>query len=44
MWLDLENIIFSEMSDKNSIWDYLYLELKNNTNECTYKTETDSQT
>ena len=26
MWLDLENIIFSEMSDKNTVWDYLYME------------------
>ena len=51
LWMDLENTIvsemytvFSEMSEKD-IYDITYVwNLKNNTNEYIYKTETDSQT
>ena len=46
-WTDLENIIQSEVSQTktNVIWYHLYVESKkNDTNQLTYKTETDSQT
>ena len=45
-WMDLENIILSEVSQiKTNIMRYLlYVESKNNTNKSIYKTETDSQT
>ena len=44
LWMDLENTVFSEMSEKD-IYDITYVwNLKNNTNEYIYKTETDSQT
>ena len=42
-WMDLENIILSEVrqteKDKHYMWN-----LKNNTNGLIYKTETDSET
>ena len=43
--MDLENIILSEVSQTktNIITTYIW-NLKNNTNESIYKTETDSQT
>ena len=43
---DQEIIILSEVSRKetNTIKYYLYVDLKNNTNELIYKTEIDSQT
>ena len=44
--MDLENIMLSEISqtekDKNCVIVYMW-NLKNNTNECICKTETDSQ-
>ena len=47
-WMDLEIIILSEVSQTktNIIWYCLYVESKkkNDTNELTYKTETDPQT
>ena len=43
MWMDLENIILRKR--KTNIYDITYMwNLKNNTNESVYKTETDSQT
>ena len=40
MWMDLENIMLSEM-----LYGITYMwDLKNNPNESIYKTETDSQT
>ena len=47
MWVDLENIILSEVSQtkKNIIWYHFYkCYLKNSTNELIYETKTDSQT
>ena len=45
-WMDLENIILSEVSptekDKYCIISHMW-NLKNNTNESIYKTETDLQ-
>ena len=38
-----EYIILSEVSKKKFIWYHLHVESKNNTNECIYKTEVDSQ-
>ena len=45
-WMDLENIKLSEISQrKTKIYDITYMwNLKNNTSECIYKTETNSQT
>ena len=45
-WMDLENIILSEVSQTktNMISYYLYVKSKNDTNESIYKIETDSQT
>ena len=46
-WMDLENIMLSEISqtekDKNYFITYQVWNLKNNTNEHIHKTETDSQ-
>ena len=42
IWMDLENIIISELSQTKEEMVYItYVELKNNINECIYKTETD---
>ena len=45
MWMDLENIILSEISQTakaSTIWYYLYVESKKNLKtESIYKTETD---
>ena len=45
-WMDLENIKLSEISQrKTKIYDITYMwNLKNNTSESIYKTETDSKT
>ena len=45
-WMDLENIIPSEVSqtEKDKYYISYMWNLKNNTNEFIYKTETDSQT
>ena len=46
-WMGLEIIILSEVSqtDKDNYFQYLYVESKKyDTNESTYKMETDSQT
>ena len=44
IWMDLENIIISELSQTKEEMVYItYVELKNNINECIYKTETDLQ-
>ena len=46
-WMDLESIMVSEMSDRERqiLYDITYMwNLKNNTNESIYETETDSQT
>ena len=46
MWMDPENSVLSEISqtEKRQILYTTYMwNLKNNTNECTCKTETDSQ-
>ena len=46
-WMDLEGIMVSEMSDRERqiLYDITYMwNLKNNTNESIYETETDSQT
>ena len=45
MWMDLENIMLSEMSniEKQILYDITYVwNLKNKTNELICKTETDS--
>ena len=41
-WMDLENVILSEASQRKTNIYHLYEESKNNTNESIYKTETDS--
>ena len=42
-WMDLENIILSEVKTRQSLYDITYIwDLKNNTNEVIYKRETDS--
>ena len=42
-WMDLENIILSEVKTRQSLHDITYIwDLKNNTNEVIYKRETDS--
>ena len=45
LWMDLENIMLNEVSQRktNTVWYYLYVESKNNTNECICTRETDSQ-
>ena len=44
-WMDLETIILSEVSQKEIPYDITYMwNLKYDTNESVYKTETDSQT
>ena len=45
MWMDPKNIMLSEVSQRktNTVY-HLYVDSKNNANESTYKTETDSQT
>ena len=43
-WMDLENIMLNEISQRQILYDITYTwNLKNNTNESIYKTETDSQ-
>ena len=43
-WIDLEIIILNEVGERQ-IYDSTYMwNLKNDTDELTYKTETDSQT
>ena len=42
MWMDLENIVLNKMT--NTIGNTYMWNLKNNTNECMYRIETDSQT
>ena len=43
MWMDLEMIILSEINQKDKYHDITYMwNLKNDTNELIYKTETDS--
>ena len=43
--MDLENIMLSETCQRQILYVITYMwNLKNNTNECIYKTETDSQT
>ena len=45
MWTDLKNFMLSEMSEKEILYNIIYLwNLKNSTNECTCTTEIDSQT
>ena len=39
-WMDLENIILSEHTEKDK---YITCDIKNNTSESIYKAETDSQ-
>ena len=43
-WMDLENIMLSEIIRQKHAIYHLYVNIKNNTNESIYKTETDSQT
>ena len=40
-WIDLENIILSDVSQKktNTVWHHLYRKSKNNTNETIWKTK-----
>ena len=44
-WMDLENGILSGVSDREMSYDipYMWNLKRNDTNELTYKTETDSQ-
>ena len=43
-WTDLESIIVSEVSEKEKYYMIIYMwNLKNNTNESIYKTETEWQ-
>ena len=43
-WMDLETIILSEVSQKEIPYDITYMwNLKYDTNEAVYETETDSQ-
>ena len=42
-WMDLENIILSEVRERQILYNIIYMwNLKNNTNESIYRTETDS--
>ena len=44
-WMDLEIIILSEVRERQILYDIIYMwNLKNDTNELIYKTETDLQT
>ena len=44
-WLNLENIILNKLRERQILYCITYMwNLKNNTNESIYKTETDSQT
>ena len=44
-WMDLEIIILSEVRERQISYDITYMwNLKNDTHELIYKTETDSQT
>ena len=44
-WMHLEIVILSEVRERQKLFDITYMwNLKNNTNESIYKTETDSQT
>ena len=44
-WMDLEIIILSEVNQRQISYDITYMcNLKNDTNELIYKTETDTQT
>ena len=41
-WMDLEIIILSEVRERQILYDIIYMwNLKNDTNELIYKTETD---
>ena len=43
-WMDLENIILSEVRQSQILYNITYIwNLKNNTDESIYKIETDSQ-
>ena len=43
-WMSLENTIFGEVNQRQILYDITYMwNIKNNTNEFIYKTETDSQ-
>ena len=43
-WMDLEIIILSEVRERQILYDIIYMwNLKNDTNELIYKTETDLQ-
>ena len=45
IWMDLEAIMLSEISQRQIQYELTYMwNLKNSTNELIYKTETDSQT
>ena len=45
-WMDLEITILNEVREREISYDIPYMQKlkRNNTNECIYKTETDSQT
>ena len=42
MWMDLENIMLSEISQRQILYIAYMWNLKNNTNDSIYKMETDS--
>ena len=42
MWMDIENIMLSEIGERQIICITYMWNLKNNTSECICKTETDS--
>lgn len=43
-WMNIGNTMLSEVNQRQILyWYHLYTTLKCNTNECVYKTETDSQ-
>ena len=42
MWMDVENIMLSEIGERKRICITYMWNLKNNTSECICKTETDS--
>ena len=45
IWIDIEIIMLSEVSQRQILYDIVYMwNLKNDTNELTYKTEIDLQT
>ena len=43
-WMQLENIMLSEVRERKTIWHHLYVESKNGKNEPIYKTEIEPQT